>query len=365
MNSPKAKKIAKVLVVNLIVLVLLVAGAEVAVRIGYRQINGRSIFADASVFGQVFERHPYLVGQLRKSVMVESAGKRITTTARNTRWTGAPDDDRDRIKVALLGGSTTFCTGVTDKDSWPAILQEQLGPKYSVINYGMPGFSTAENIIQLALIVPEARPSVVVLYEGWNDIHNYHDTALSPDYYAHGMQQYGTLNLNVPGGETSLVRLIQKIYDSSAVLTLVNQWRYKRSVQAAPKPTQVFRSDPDPAVDRLYVRNLKTLRLLSENIADCTLFVPQVMNNTVGSNKNRSWVPHIASSAMPDLMRRFNGLMETACDGGGAKCLYVADIAKAPWAPDDFIDDGHFTQKGCAKFASIIAETIKSRQGSH
>ena len=50
-------------------------------------------------------------------------GKKIETTTINTRWTGAPKNSEDQIRIAVLGGSSTFCTGVTDADSWPAQLQ--------------------------------------------------------------------------------------------------------------------------------------------------------------------------------------------------------------------------------------------------
>ena len=95
--------------------------------------------------------------------------------------------------MAVVGGSTTFGTRVTDADTWPWLLQERLGDGYAVANYGVPGYSTAENIIQMALVVPEARPRVVVFYEGWNDIRNYHWPGFQPDYYSHGMTQSDTL----------------------------------------------------------------------------------------------------------------------------------------------------------------------------
>lgn len=84
----------------------------------------------------------------------------ITSTDIHTRWTEAPADDQNVISVAVLGGSTTFGTRVTDADSWPALLQDMLGDGYAVTNYGVSGYSTAEAIIQMALIVPETEPNV-------------------------------------------------------------------------------------------------------------------------------------------------------------------------------------------------------------
>ena len=91
--------------------------------------------------------------------------------------------------------STTFGTSVTDRNSWPMQLQTKLGSGYSIRNYGAPGFSTAESVVQLALVVSEWKPHYVILYLGWNDIRNYFDETITPDYYNHGRMQSGNLRL--------------------------------------------------------------------------------------------------------------------------------------------------------------------------
>jgi hypothetical protein len=201
----------------------------------------------------VFEFHPYLAARPIKNLVVEKEGKRITITNIHTRWTGAPEDNGNLVRVAVLGGSIAFGTGVTDSDSWPTLLQSKLGNHFSVINYGVPGYSTAEAIIQLALIVPEAKPHFVILYEGCNDIRNYHEKKLGVDYYGHGVRQLENLEI-LKSKENSV---FDKLYNVSAIVRLAGKIRTKLSSPSntqSDKPSDIY----DPFVDRIYVRNLKT-----------------------------------------------------------------------------------------------------------
>lgn len=177
---------------KIVILLLLIALIEVVGQSIFYLKHNRFTFeptANLEKYYKLYEAHPFLVSRLKKNAVVEFGGNDISITGDNTRWTGASENDDGLIKVAVLGGSTTFSTGVTDEDSWPALLQQKLGPDYSVINYGVPGYSTAEAIIQMALIVPESKPDIVIFLEGWNDIRNYHKPDLGEDYYAHGVER--------------------------------------------------------------------------------------------------------------------------------------------------------------------------------
>ena len=73
------------------------------------------------------------------------------------------------------------------------------------------------------------------------------------------------------------------------------------------------------------------------------------------------WTWHIKNSAMPRLMDRFNSLMQSVCSDENPKCIYVGGVLKVKWEPDDFVDKGHFSRKGGAKFADVISKVILSK----
>ena len=351
------KKRLSLLFINFAIVSSLLVGLELSGQIAFYVMKGRFVFQDEQVLSQqqAFELHPYLVGRLKRDVVLQKQGKTIRATAQGTRWTGAPEQGDNLIRIAVLGGSTTFGTGVSDEESWPAQLQAKLGDGYKVINYGIPAFSTAEAIIQMALVVPESQPHVVVLLQGWNDIHNYHEPDLGVDYYAHGMRVYD--NLVIPRAKLSTFDNFKNI---SAIARFIHILGLRFWPNMQEKNVQ---SAPDPFVDRIYVRNLSTLKALSQHMGAYALFVPQMLNDAhfLQHDGAYDWTRHIESRAMPALMKRFNGLMHQVCPARTQECDYVTAIAQQTWLESDFVDYGHFSQQGGDKFSSIIAADIRSK----
>lgn len=342
---------------TLVLLLALEAGGQLL----YRALLGHWVFepypARAAII-RPYEPHPYLVARLRPGTTSHQGPVTITATSRSTRWTGAPPmDGSDRFVVATVGGSTTFGQGVTDEDSWPALLQERLGSDFAVVNYGLPGFSTAEGIIQMGLVVPESRPDVVVFYEGWNDIHNYHDPDFTPDYYAHGMQQLGNLGIDPSAVDTR--GFVHRAGDYSAIFRLVS----RLSMRLRPESTEgepTLHTEPDPRVDRAYLRNLRTLRAMSEHLGAHALFVPQILNDRrfLSDEGGHEWTPRIRSTHLPRLLRRFNGFMSEACRPDDPTCTVVDEVTEEDWTGRDFVDSGHFSRQGGQKFAALVAEHV-------
>ncbi len=360
-QSGRVRKVLLIIIVNIAVICTLMVVIEVGGQLAYYLRHGKFVYQLVGYeYGQVFEPHPFLVARPKKDTVVNDyqSNKTITITDRNTRWTGAPEDDSKLIRVAVLGGSSTFGTGVTDADTWPALLQARLGDGYSVINYGVPSFSTAEAIIQMSLIVPAIKPDIIVLYEGWNDIFRYH-TGDSPDYYNHGMDMYAVLVLPVEQNQS----LMGRLEGLSAIVKFATKIKNKFFRGADSAPCKKFDA-PDPDVDSVYVRNLETLKLLSERVAPYTLFVPQVLNYdeflTHGDDTDCNWFAggHVQNSAMPRLMDRLNLFMRDVCSKDDPRCMYVDGVLNVDWEPDDFVDYGHFSRKGGEKFADVLNQVI-------
>lgn len=117
---------------------------------------------------------------------------------------------------------------------------------------------------------------------------------------------------------------------------------------------------PDRFVDDIYIRNLKTLRALSENIDAFAVFVPQVLNyaDYNGKGGSREWTRHINDRAVPVLMDKFNAYMNGLCPQGKYNCVVFNEILEKNWLPNDFVDDGHFSRSGGLKFSEAIYQSI-------
>src|SRR5207248_966092 len=87
---------------------------------------------------------------------------------------------KPRLRMVTLGGSSTYCTLVSDDETWPHYLGKHRSCE--VINLGLPGYTSLENLIQANLWFSELKPDIAVLYGGWNDLRNAHVLGLKPDY---------------------------------------------------------------------------------------------------------------------------------------------------------------------------------------
>ncbi len=360
------RQAARIVLINVAVLCVLLVGLEAVGQALFRALKGYPIYqSDQHLISesreQLFELHPWLVARLRAGARVAQGGKLVTSTPFHTRSTGADTAVPGAIRVAVVGGSTTFGSGVTDDDSWPARLQAQLGPGYLVLNFGMPGYSTAEGIVQAALLVPESRPDVVVFFEGWNDLHNAHDPRLGADYYGHGMRQYANLDIERPQPAGFVAKLAEVSAIGRAALVLGKRLLPAQAPAPAATPVAAsLRAEPDTFVERIYRRNLGTLRVLARRMGAHALFVPQVVDaSRLRGTGGHAWTPALVDSAVPGLIARLNAIMAEECPPGAADCEVVDDVARHPWQPDDFLDEGHFVRKGNEAFATLLAARIR------
>lgn len=100
--------------------------------------------------------------------------------------------DPEAIRIVFLGGSTTYTVGIRDNRAiFTARLEERLnrelaanlgGRRFEVVNAGLPGATSAENLIRLELLVAEIEPALVVVQHGLNDGWARAAGDLAPDY---------------------------------------------------------------------------------------------------------------------------------------------------------------------------------------
>jgi lysophospholipase L1-like esterase len=79
-----------------------------------------------------------------------------------------------RYRIACLGGSTTYDDAVGDADTYPVKLEQFLRAArpqldIEVVNCGVPSYTSAESLANLAFRVLDLQPDAIVLYEGIND----------------------------------------------------------------------------------------------------------------------------------------------------------------------------------------------------
>jgi D-alanyl-lipoteichoic acid acyltransferase DltB (MBOAT superfamily) len=131
----------------------------------------RQNWIDLSGTGVLREREDMLTRDLYPSKSVDWNGHRFTTN----RW-GMRDRDYsmekppDTLRIALLGPSHVMGNGVSDGETFEAILEERLNrdfkhPKYSrveILNFGVDGYSLTQQVAILEDRVLRFSPDVVI-----------------------------------------------------------------------------------------------------------------------------------------------------------------------------------------------------------
>lgn len=306
---------------------------------------GRS-FMPQNVAASRFMWHPTLQGVPRpnfrdRRYVHDADGRRRATPV-----------DPDRPTVLALGGSTTYDLGVRNGETWPDRLEELLGERANVLNLGVPGYSSAEHVIQAAFYVNRDRQKVrcAIYYVGWNDIRSSFVPGLDGGYADfHLVSQIDNLNARATSmlGVTAigglLERLIHVAFDT---------------VRTAPSyPKEQARAGIDERLLRVYLRNMRNIAALNREAGITPIFVTQILNAPHFSGDGfYGWFPLVRNSDVVPIQRGFNAaLVRLGMESG----IAVLDPDWNLFQEPDFVDNGHFSVPGAAKFARLLVEPVE------
>jgi hypothetical protein len=259
---------------------------------------------------------------------------------------------RAKTVIALFGGSSTYDQGVPDGSTWAEQLERRLGARHAVLNHGMGGYSTAEHVVQTAFYqdawgVP---PNCALYYVGWNDLHEAHLPGLDPGYADyHLREQIDAEEVRRLGGR-SLSPSPLLTYAARLVVLAVDTPR------PALWPGGPTRADPDPRLEAIFARNVATISAINRRRGIATIWVGQLMNRSLlARDLPNRWIPLVMDRDLWPLVARLNAILQREAARLGD--VYV-DVPVEDFSPDDFVDQGHFSTAGAAKFADRLAPTV-------
>ena len=83
---------------------------------------------------------------------------------------GSFDDKDPRPRIAITGGSVAFGEGLNNDNETLAAVLERKNPKYQVINAGVTGFVSGQELAYQVNYLSDYHPKIVMSFSGWNDL---------------------------------------------------------------------------------------------------------------------------------------------------------------------------------------------------
>jgi lysophospholipase L1-like esterase len=85
-----------------------------------------------------------------------------------------------RKRIIVVGGSAAMGTGIATNETFEAMM-EGLNPHYEVINAGVVGFLSGQELAYTVTELVDYHPQIIIAFDGWNDLHEqwYHSAWFS------------------------------------------------------------------------------------------------------------------------------------------------------------------------------------------
>jgi lysophospholipase L1-like esterase len=240
-----------------------------------------------------------------------------------------------RYRIVCLGASTTYSDAVGDEDAYPFLMERMLrearpGRDIEVVNAGVPSYTTAESLANLAFRVLDLQPDAIVVYHACNDyrprVYRNFDGA-----YFHYRKVWDGTTRHYEAGEGEMRGGINPF------------------IQHNPPPDN---GDHAENVRRAgtgaYRRNLASMAGIAEAHDVRTVFV------SFAADEQGEY----SSQGLTDAMKEHNAVMRAVAEEQGA--LFIDLYARFPQGEDLFHtgDPVHLNARGTRVKARIIADGL-------
>lgn len=171
-------KICKIIVINLLIILFLLALLELVAK-SLVEPHEVKMYSDRT---DVIRGRPFVVkdNEIGFLLVPNYQSTDIHINSGGFRGEEIKDSLKDDYVILAIGGSTTFGWGLEDQYTYPYQLQQQLSnnniireirEQITVINAGIPSFTSTQQKLYLDRIIPDINPDLVIVMTGINDYH--------------------------------------------------------------------------------------------------------------------------------------------------------------------------------------------------
>jgi hypothetical protein len=322
---------------------------ELTAALAYRAKNGYLIYNQISNENHdLFEADPYTVCKLKANIDTIIKGKHVLHNQHGWR---SLEETNLKNPVVCIGGSTTYCVGVANKDTWPYVLQKKLGDTVSVINLGVPGHTTNEHFATMLYELPNIQPQAIIFHVGLNDMRLSYLANQTNNYRKHhAAALYQSVGLDYRGN-LPRIALAHVLSDVCVKLGLApTPWL----------PETIAASNPVETKKQLqtnYKNHLEQLITLAKQYTNNIVFVPQVLIPEAFFNQQYAWwAPFIPDNQLVPLMDEFNTITKKIALANN--CQYINAIDNIPFTINHFTDPSHLNEEGLKWFVDSLVTNL-------
>jgi lysophospholipase L1-like esterase len=271
------------------------------------------------------------------------------------------------VRVFMVGGSTTECVFLDDREAVTARLQAYLrqalpGVDVRVYGAGKSGDRSWDHVAMTAHRIAHLQPDVIVVFSGINDLSA---SIAGRDYLMrtdpHVLPPATVLKM--AASELQLFRLAHAAFGAKGEDEGMTSRYGTLAREAAARPLRPFPRRPDPAP---FAENLETLAGIARAHGARLVLMTQATTWNSADPRTRPWHWMLGRGDRYDereldaAMRRYN----EATRGVGARLgVPVFDLERAlPKSADYLYDDVHFNVRGADTAARMLA-AFMVRQG--
>ncbi|MCR5662422.1 MAG: hypothetical protein K6G50_09895 [bacterium] len=235
------------------------------------------------------------------------------------------DDEICHPSIMMLGDSCTYGFKLQQSESIPAclenILRTNCGVPFRVYNAGVPGYSSQQSLYFFKRLAPVYKPDIIIVADFYGDS---------------GCDYIKDSDRLLP---EPLLTMKVFLWKSCAYRTL-RVWFQNKILSSENKQMHVRRVPPDA-----YYTNVKKIKALGKKYNSCLTII--------------TYYPYRGSNAENDMYPPYMKKLEDE------HTIFVSlrEIwkGKRKTQSDYFIDDIHFSGKGCEVVAGDLAEIIEGR----
>jgi hypothetical protein len=242
--------------------------------------------------------------------------------------------------IELFGGSNAYDVYAREDQAWANLLEKNLGAdRYVVLNHAVPGYSSAEHVIQTAFYqTPYGETPRCAAYNmGWGEVLNAHIKDLDPGYADYHMRWLvDALHARRLGRQWLLV---------SPVFSTLGRWAADAVDTVRPVPASAPKEPTlgaDPALEAIYTRNIRSISSINRQRGIKTVWISQPMN---AAKDPPLWAD----------IQRLNAIAKR--EAGALGDIYI-DIPMDRFEAADFKNMIHFLPSGSKKFADLLAPPL-------